>query len=239
MRPRPAKEGTPLSWLCRKMDLTEQVPHRPGLRASAGGWARGNLHPGRSDRTPVHWSRCRHQSPLTPPRNDYGSRNQAAYLNNPNGRDRGSTPRLSKLRQLVHPLSVHDGSPKPELPHKSTPRDAPLYAQGYLVERQTLQPKRPTLPGDEDLQQFCRDYHQGRLLTWNIAGNDPGLPPSVQLGIKDRRAVTPRTPLADPAEPRIAPARHCYVRKHTRYFTMETDSTNHIQIKSAPTFEQI
>ena len=26
----------------------------------------------------------------------------------------------------------HDRSPKPELPLKSTPRDAPLYAQGYL-----------------------------------------------------------------------------------------------------------
>ena len=57
---------------------------------------------------------------------------------------------------------------------KSTPRDAPLYAQGYLVERQTLQPQRPPLPGDEDLQQFCWDYHQGRLLTWNIAA--PGCP---------------------------------------------------------------
>ena len=29
----------------------------------------------------------------------------------------------------------HDRSPKPELPLKSTPREAPLYAQGYLVER--------------------------------------------------------------------------------------------------------
>ena len=37
----------------------------------------------------------------------------------------------------------HDRSPKPELTLKSTPRDAPLYAQGYLVERQTLQPQRP------------------------------------------------------------------------------------------------
>ena len=88
----------------------------------------------------------------------------------------------------------HDLSPKPELPHKSTPRDAPLYAQGYLDERQSLQPQRPPLPGDEDIFQFCWDYHQGRLLTWNIAGNDPGLPPGVQLGIKDRRAVTTADP---------------------------------------------
>ena len=57
------------------------------------------------------------------------------------------------------------------------------------------EPKRPPLPGDEDLFQFCWDYHQGRLLTWNIAGNDPGLPPGVQLGIRNRRAVT----TADPA----------------------------------------
>ena len=104
----------------------------------------------------------------------------------------------------------HDRSPKPELPHNSTPRDAPLYAQGYLDERQTLQPKRPPLPGDEDLFQFCWDYHQGRLLTWNIAGNDPGLPPGVQLGIKDRRAVTTEDPAGRGSEfhkPLIAPAR--------------------------------
>ena len=31
----------------------------------------------------------------------------------------------------------HDRSPKPELPLKPTPKDAPLYAQGYLAERQT------------------------------------------------------------------------------------------------------
>ena len=45
----------------------------------------------------------------------------------------------------------HDRSPKPDLPLKSTPRDAPLYAQGYLAERQTLQPQRPPLPADKDL----------------------------------------------------------------------------------------
>ena len=100
----------------------------------------------------------------------------------------------------------HNHSPKPELPLKSTPRDAPLYAQGYLVERQTLQPQRPPLPGDEDLQQFCWDYHQGRLLTWNIAGNDPGLLPGVQLGIKDRRAVTTADPAGRPGPTSSKPA---------------------------------
>ena len=92
----------------------------------------------------------------------------------------------------------HDRSPKPELPHNSTPRDAPLYAQGYLDERQTLQPQCPPLPGDEDIFQFCWDYHQGRLLTWNITGNDPGLPPGVQLGIKDRRDLTAADPAGRP-----------------------------------------
>ena len=89
---------------------------------------------------------------------------------------------------------------------KSTPKDAPLYAQGYLVERQTLQPQRPPLPGDEDLQQFCWDYHQGRLLTWNIAGNDSRLPPGAQPGIKDRRAVTTEDPAGRPGPPSSKPA---------------------------------
>ena len=100
----------------------------------------------------------------------------------------------------------HDLSPKPELPRKSTPKDAPLYAQGYLDERQTLQPQRPPLLGDDDLFQFCWDYHQGRLLTWNIAGNDPGLPPGVQLGIKDRRAVTTADPAGRPGPTSSKPA---------------------------------
>ena len=47
----------------------------------------------------------------------------------------------------------HDRSPKPTLPLKSTPGDAPLYAQGYMDERQSLQPQRPPLPGDDDLFQ--------------------------------------------------------------------------------------
>ena len=100
----------------------------------------------------------------------------------------------------------HDRSRKPELPHNSTPRDAPLYAQGYLVERRTLQPQCPPLPGDEDLFQFCWDYHQGRMLTWNIAGNDPGLPPGVQLGIKDRRDLTAADPAGRPGPTSSKPA---------------------------------
>ena len=86
----------------------------------------------------------------------------------------------------------HDRSPKPDLPLKSTPRDAPLYAQGYLVERQTLQPQRPPLPGDEDVWQFCWDYHQGRLLTWNIAGNEPRLPTGFQQALADRPSLATR-----------------------------------------------
>ena len=100
----------------------------------------------------------------------------------------------------------HDRSPKPELPLKSMPRDAPLYAQGYLVERQTLQPTRPPLPGEEDLFQFCWDYHQGRLLTWNIADNDPGLAPGVQLGIRDRRDLTAAAPAGRPGPTSSKPA---------------------------------
>ena len=80
---------------------------------------------------------------------------------------------------------------RPELPDRSTPRDAPLYAQGYLDERLDLQPNRPQLPPDEDRWQYCWDYHQGRHLTLNVAGNDPRLSPATQLGIADRRALTP------------------------------------------------
>ena len=109
------------------------------------------------------------------------------------------TPDPASFNSWCTSYLSHDRSPKPELPHNSTPRDAPLYAQGYLDERQSLQPKRPPLPGDEDLFQFCWDYHQGRLLTWNIAGNDPGLPPGVQLGIRDRRAVTAADPAGRPS----------------------------------------
>ena len=77
------------------------------------------------------------------------------------------------------------------MPDRSTPRDAPLYAQGYLDERRELLPNRPALPQDQSLWQFCWDYHQGRHLTFNIAGNSPNLPPGTQLGIADRRALTP------------------------------------------------
>ena len=110
-----------------------------------------------------------------------------------------ATPDPASFNSWSTSCLSHDRSPKPELPHKSTPRDTPLYAQGYLDERQTLQPQRPPLPGDEDAWQFCWDYHQGRLLTWNIAGNEPGLPPGVQLGIKDRRAVTTEDPAGRPS----------------------------------------
>ena len=87
----------------------------------------------------------------------------------------------------------YDEDYKPKLPDRSTPKAAPLYAQGYLDERQELQPNRPALPPEKDLSQFCWDYHQGRLLTWNIAGNHPDLPAGVQLGIADRRALTSPT----------------------------------------------
>ena len=88
-----------------------------------------------------------------------------------------------------HYLS-YDESRRPEVPDRSTPRDAPLYAQGYLDERIELQPNRPAFPQEEDRWQFCWDYHQGRHLTFNIAGNSPNLPPGTQLGIADRRALT-------------------------------------------------
>ena len=83
----------------------------------------------------------------------------------------------------------YDHSKRPELPDRSTPRDALLYAQGYLDQRRELQPTRSTLPEADELWQFCWDYHQGRHLTFNIAGNDPRLSAGIQLGIMDRRAL--------------------------------------------------
>ena len=94
-------------------------------------------------------------------------------------------------RRFLEYLS-YDESRKPEVPDRSSPKDAPLYAQGYRDERIELQPSRQDLPQDENLQQFCWDYHQGRHLTFNIAGNSPNLPPGTQLGIADRRALTPQ-----------------------------------------------
>ena len=82
----------------------------------------------------------------------------------------------------------YDESRRPDVPGRSSPKAAQLYAQGYLDERRELQPKRPVLPQDENLWQFCWDYHQGRHLTFNIAGNSPNLPPGTQLGIADRRS---------------------------------------------------
>ena len=110
-----------------------------------------------------------------------------------------ATPDPASFDSFCTRYLSHDRSPKPEFPLKSTPRDAPLYAQGYLAERQTLQPTRPSLPPEQEIWQFCWDYHQGRLLTWNIAGNDPGLPPGVQLGIRDRTAVTTADPAGRPS----------------------------------------
>ena len=101
-------------------------------------------------------------------------------------------------------------APSPNFP--TTPRPGTR----RCTPRATWMNARPSSPSAtaarrRDLFQFCWDYHQGRLLTWNIAGNDPGLPPGVQLGIRDRRASQPPIPLADPAEPRIAPARPRYI----------------------------
>ena len=121
------------------------------------------------------------------------------------------TPDPASFNSWCTSCLSHDRSPKPELPLKSTPWDAPLYAQGYLVERQTLQPQRPALPKDKDLQQFCWDYHQGRHLTWNIAGNDPGSRQGYSWASETGGPSQPPIQLADPAEPRIAPARHCYI----------------------------
>ena len=93
------------------------------------------------------------------------------------GRDRHYLDRLNALATALEQSDTstfdswcskylnYDEDYKPKLPDHSTPKDAPHYAQGYLDERLELQPKRASLPPNEDLWQFCWDYHQGRLLT--------------------------------------------------------------------------
>ena len=135
-------------------------------------------------------------------------RHQHSVLNYLTRRDRAATY-IARLDWLASALETtgdsrtfdtwasrylsYNKDQKPEVPERSTPQDAPLYAQGYLDERIELHPNRPALPQDERLWQFCWDYHQGRHLTFNIAGNDPHLPPGTQLGIADRRALTAPT----------------------------------------------
>ena len=46
-------------------------------------------------------------------------------------------------------------------------------------------------PKDEDPQQFCWDYHQGRLLAWSVAGNDP-YPCAVHRWIRVKSAAVER-----------------------------------------------
>ena len=75
------------------------------------------------------------------------------------------------------------------LPTSSSPADAASYAQGYLDQRRTLQPKRPAAPSPEQAEEYAWQYHLGRTITWNGAANDPRLSDAFQLGLKDRRTL--------------------------------------------------
>ena len=75
------------------------------------------------------------------------------------------------------------------LPSSCRPADAVAYAQGYLEQRKALQPNRPALPPAGDSEEYCWQYHLGRTLPWNGAGNDPHLHEAFQLGLKDRKAL--------------------------------------------------
>ena len=78
------------------------------------------------------------------------------------------------------------------LPTSSTPMDAPIYAQGYLDQRKELQTTRPAAPPEEQSIAYHWDYHQGRLMPWKGAGNDPHLSTAFQLGLADQRALNPK-----------------------------------------------
>ena len=75
------------------------------------------------------------------------------------------------------------------LPTSLCPGDAAAYAQGYLDQRRTLQSKRPPAPPADEAEQYSWQYHLGRTITWNGAGNDPHLSEAFQLGLKDRRTL--------------------------------------------------
>ena len=79
------------------------------------------------------------------------------------------------------------------LPGDPTPEDAVLYAEGYLDQRQALQPGRQARAPDKDRRQYLWAYHLGRIMPWNGGGNDPRLPPGFQQGLRDGRAITPNT----------------------------------------------
>ena len=79
-----------------------------------------------------------------------------------------------------HYLS-YDESRRPEVPDRSTPRDATLYAQGYLDERIDLQPNRPSPAA-------------GRKPLAVLLGLPPGTPPHLQ-----HRRQLPQPAPRDPA----------------------------------------
>ena len=87
-------------------------------------------------------------------------------------------------------LSYEEGKPETGIPTSSLPQDMVDYARGYLDQRRDLQPSRPAAP--VDATPYCWNYHQGRLMPWKGAGNDPRLSEAFQLGLKDQRALNPK-----------------------------------------------
>ena len=71
----------------------------------------------------------------------------------------------------------------PDVPTRPTSKEAPPYAQGYLDERRALKPS-----GGEYVAMLL-GLPKGRHLTWNNAGNDPGLSPGMQLAVAARRTL--------------------------------------------------
>ena len=80
----------------------------------------------------------------------------------------------------------------PASPRPHYPRTPPTYAQGYLDQRRLLPPHRPPPPHKDDTLAYHWDYHLGRIMPWNGAGNDPNLSTAFQLGLADQRALQPK-----------------------------------------------
>ena len=105
---------------------------------------------------------------------------EACGLNHPSGSFKSGSRQVLKecIRGETSLLSI-----------SSCPGDAAAYVRGYLDQRRMPRPKRPAAPLAKEALEYCWQYHLGRTITWNGAGNDPHLSEAFQLGLKYKREL--------------------------------------------------
>ena len=89
-------------------------------------------------------------------------------------------------------LSYQADKPPTGIPTASLPQDAPHLRPGLPGPARLLPPHRPPPPHKDDTLAYHWDYHLGRIMPWNGAGNDPNLSTAFQLGLADQRALQPK-----------------------------------------------